>query len=180
MTTVHYPSERFPAPPALSFDLPDGWEPTIEPGSVLAAHKPTAGSVSTIVVRVEHREEGFDVAQAVQEIQGLALHRPRGVASAPFRAEIDGLTFVGLDLSWVDDRLDQGGQGDQMGPLGTLLEVHLFHALEPLAPGGVSSTIHLIGSCGGLEAAAEYAVLQTVLTCGMITPWSFPGERIAL
>lgn len=160
MTTVTYPSERFPAPPALSLDLPDGWEATQAAGTVLAARRPAAGFMTNVVVRVEHREEGFEVARAVQEIQGSAPARPQGVASPPFQAEISGLVFVGLDLSWVDDAV------------GTVLQVHLFHALAPLVPGGATLMIQLIGSCGGSEAATEYEVLQAVLRTATVTPWA--------
>lgn len=165
MTTVTYPSERFPAPPALSLDLPDGWEPTQAPGTVLAARKPGGSFMTNVVVRVEHREEGFEVSRAVEEIQATAPSRPQGVASPPFWGEIGGLTFVGLDLSWVDD---------QVGPI---LQVHLFHALEPLVPDGAVQMIQLIGSCGGSSAATEYELLQAVLRSATITPWPVePGQ----
>lgn len=160
MTTVTYPSERFPAPPALVLDLPDGWEAVQAAGTVLAARKPATGFMTNVVVRVEHREEGFEAARAVEEIQGSAPARPQGVASPPFQAEIGELTFVGLDLSWVDDEV------------GTILQVHLFHALAPLVPGGATQMVQLIGSCGGPDAAAEYEALQAVLRSATITPWS--------
>lgn len=159
MTTVSYPSERFPAPPALSLDLPDGWEPTQTPGALLAARKPATGFVSNVVVRVEHREDGFDVSRAIREIEDSASARPQGVTSPPFRSEIGGLTFVGLDLSWVDAQM------------GTILQVHLFHALKPLGTDGAVQMILLIGSCGGSEVATEYDVLQTILRSATVTPW---------
>lgn len=159
MTTVTYPSERFPAPPALSLDLPDGWEPTQAPGTILAARRPAAGFMTNVAVRVERREDGFEVSRAVREIEDSAPARAQGVASPPFQGEIGGLTFVGLDLSWVD------------AEVGTILQVHLFHTLEPLVPGGAVQMIQLIGSCGGPQAATEYGVLRTVLGSATITPW---------
>ncbi len=158
MTTVTYPSERFPAPPALSLDLPEGWEATHARGTLLAARRSGAGFRTNVVVRVEHRDDGFEVSRAVEEIEASAPARPQGVASPRFKGEIGGLTFVGLDLSWVDDQM------------GTILQVHLFHALEPPVPGGTVQMIQLIGSCGGPGAVTDYEVLQSVLGSATITP----------
>lgn len=164
MTTLTSPSEFFPGPPAVTLELPEGWEPTQAAGTLLAARRPTdTGFMTNIVVRVEHREDGFEVGRAVAEIQGSASGRPQGVTSPPFQGEISGLTFVGLDLSWVDP------------DYGTILQVHLFHALQPSAPGGSVQLVQLIGSCGGNEATTEYDVLKSVLSGTTVTPWQPSG-----
>ncbi|WP_295699817.1 hypothetical protein [Lapillicoccus sp.] len=161
MTTISSPSELFPAPPEVSLDLPQGWEPTTAPGALLSARKPGADRdfMSNVLVRVEHREDDFTVDRAVEEIRATAAGRAQGETAGVFRGEIDGCVFDGIDLSWVDDRA------------GTLLQVHLFHTLEPVVPGGAVNLLQLVGTCGGSAAATDYPVIKTIIRSARVVPW---------
>lgn len=168
MTTISSPSELFPAPPAVSIDFPDGWEPTSAPGALLSARKPGAPDafMSNVLVRVVHREDGFTVDRAVEELRADATQRTQGETAGVFRGEIDGCAFDGMDLSWVDDRA------------GTLLQVHLFHVLEPVAAGGAVMLLQLVGTCGGSAAAVDYPAIKEILLSTRVTPWrDHSGDR---
>lgn len=162
-TTVTFPSALFPAPPSIEVDLPDDWEPVQAPGTVLAARRRTAsasGFVTNLVVRIERREPGMQVPTALDEIRGTAERRPQGVTSEPFAAQLGGVDFVGLDLSWVDEQV------------GTVLQAHLFHVVPAGDPAGTPQLVQLTGSCAGPQAQEEYEVLRTVLSSARVTPWS--------
>lgn len=164
MTTISSPSELFPTPPGVSLELPEGWEPTSAPGALLAARKPgpVGQFMSNVIVRVDHREDGFTVDRAIEEIRADAAQRTQGETAGVFRGEIDDCAFDGIDLSWVDQRA------------GTLLQVHLFHTLEPLVTGGAVTLLQLVGTCGGGTAAADYPVLKSILRSARVTPWKVP------
>lgn len=165
MTSISSPSELFPAPPTVSLDLPEGWEPASTPGTLLSARRPGAEGafMSNVLVRVEHREDGFTVDRAVEEIRATAAERAQGETAGVFRGPIDGLDFDGIDLSWVDERA------------GTLLQVHLFHTLEPLVPGGAVNLLQFVGTCGASTAATDYPVLKTIFLSARVTPWRVPS-----
>ena len=54
MTTLSYPSDRFPAPPSVSLDIPDDWEPVAVPAVVLAAKQSGEQQIFTanVIVRL--------------------------------------------------------------------------------------------------------------------------------
>src|SRR6185295_11573766 len=107
MTKLAFPSEEFPAQPAITLQIPDDWLPEHSPGSVMAARRGTQEGtfVPNVVVRVERRPADFEVVGALAELRHFAASRPQGTISEPFKAVIDGRLFVGCDLSWVDDRV---------------------------------------------------------------------------
>jgi hypothetical protein len=150
MTTLAFPSEEFPAQPAVTLHIPQDWEPVHAPGSVMAARSASdAGAfVPNVVVRIERRPVDFKIAEALAELTQFAAERRQGTASAPSEVELDGRLFVGCDLSWVDDQV------------GTVLQTHLF-GLVPSGP-----FLHLVqvtGSVGGAQARRDHPTVTTIM-----------------
>jgi len=116
MTDLAFPSEEFPAQPAITLHIPDDWTPVHSPGAVMAARRAAENGTfaPNVVVRIERRPADFEITDALTELKQFADERPEGTISEPFKAELDGQTFVGCDLSWVDDQV------------GTVLQAHLF------------------------------------------------------
>lgn len=163
MTTLAFPSEEFPAQPAVTLRIPQDWEPVHAPGAVMAARSASnAGAfVPNVVVRIERRPVDFAIADAIAELTQFAAERPQGTASAPSEVELDGRLFVGCDLSWVDDQV------------GTVLQTHLF-GLVPSGP--FLQLVQVTGSVGGAQARRDHPTVTTImrsLTVG--APWTGAG-----
>ena len=64
MTTVSYPSERYPAPPTVTLDIPDEWETLSVPAVAIAARRAPEKPDFTphVIVRVGPRAAPDQVA----------------------------------------------------------------------------------------------------------------------
>jgi hypothetical protein len=150
MTRLAFPSEEFPAQPAITLQIPDDWLPVHLPGAVMAARRgPEEGSFApNVVVRIERRPTGFEVTDAITELRRLAAARPQGTISEPFKVELDGRLFVGCDLSWVDDQV------------GTVLQAHLFGGVPS---GPFLQLVQVTGSVGGAQAREDYPAIKAII-----------------
>jgi len=150
MATLAFPSEEFPAQPAVTLRIPQDWEPVHPPGAVMAARSASnAGAfVPNVVVRIERRPVDFAIADAIAELTHFAAERPQGTVSAPSEVELDGRLFVELSLSWVDDQV------------GTVLQSHLF-GLVPSGP--FLQLVQVTGSVGGAQARRDHPAVTTIM-----------------
>jgi len=150
MSTLAFPSEEFPAQPAVTLHIPQDWKPVHAPGAVMAARSASEDGafVPNVVVRIERRPVGFEVADALAELTQLAAERPQGTISAPTEVNLDGRLFVGCDLSWVDDRV------------GTVLQTHLF-GVVPSGP--FLQLVQVTGSVGGAQARRDHPTVTAIM-----------------
>lgn len=150
MSTLAFPSDEFPAQPAVTLRIPQDWKPVHAPGAVMAARSASddGAFVPNVVVRIERRPVGFEVADALAELTQLAAERPQGTISAPSEVELDGRPFVGCDLSWVDDRV------------GTVLQTHLFGVV---ASGPFLQLVQVTGSVGGAQALRDHPIVTAIM-----------------
>jgi len=149
-TTLTYPSVQFPGPPSVSVDIPDGWSAVRVPGTLLAARRTdTAGRFApNVVVRGFTRSGDFTIGRALGELKGYVEDRTGGQMDAPFALEIDTVPFVGVNVSWRDERV------------GDVVQAHLFAGARR---GQVVDLIQVTGSVGGEQVVAEYSSLQTLM-----------------
>ena len=150
MSTLAFPSEEFPAQPAVTLHIPQDWKPVHAPGAVMAARSASEDGafVPNVVVRIERRPVGFEVADALAELTQLAAERPQGTISAPTEVDLDGRLFVGCELSWVDDRV------------GTVLQTHLF-GVVPSGP--FLQLVQVTGSVGGAQARRDHPTVTAIM-----------------
>jgi hypothetical protein len=150
MTNLAFPSEEFPAQPAITLQIPEDWEPVHASGAVLAARRAADDGtfVPNVVVRVEGRPADFETTDALAELKAFAAERPQGTMSAPFTTVLDGRPFVGCDLSWVDDQA------------GTVLQSHLFGGVPS---GPILQLVQLTGSVGGAQARADFPTVKAIM-----------------
>lgn len=156
MTTVTYPSETFPGPPSVTMDIPEDWVPLHAGDAALAACRTEREGEFTpnVLVRLSAHPAEFDLQQLVDEMRQYALAKPEGAVGQPIEVELGGVSFVGCDVSWVDEQA------------GTLLQVHLFGAV----PNGVGQdVVQLTGSVGGARAKEDYPVLQQIFGSVRVT-----------
>jgi hypothetical protein len=151
MTTLSYPSDRFPAPPSVSLDIPDDWEPVSVPAVVLAARQSGEQQVFTanVIVRVGTRSGLDQPADALMELAGAVQGRQDATVGEMQHIELGGLPFVRVDVAWTD-------------PRGIAIrQHHLFTGLP--REDGLQDFVHLTGSVGGPEADGDEAVVLKVL-----------------
>ena len=155
MTDLAFPSEEFPAQPAITLHIPDDWTPVHSPGAVMAARRAAENGTfaPNVVVRIERRPADFEITDALTELKQFADERPEGTISEPFKAELDGQTFVGCDLSWVDDQV------------GTVLQAHLFGGVPS---GPYLQLVQVTGSVGGVKAREDYPTVKTIMKSLMV------------
>ena len=150
MTKVAFPSEEFPAQPAITLQLPEGWQPVPSPGAVVAARRVADEGtfVPNVVVRIERHPASFEVTDALSELRRFVAARPQGTISEPFKTELDGRQFVGCDLSWVDEHV------------GTVLQAHL---LGGVLSGSFLQLVQVTGSVGGAQAREDYPIIKAIM-----------------
>jgi hypothetical protein len=157
MTILAFPSEEFPAQPAITLQVPDDWMAVHSPGTVLAARRVAEEGtfVPNVVVRIERRPVDFEVFDALAELKQYAAQREQGTTSEPYKVELDGQLFVGCDLSWVDDQV------------GTVLQAHLFGGVPS---GPFLQLVQVTGSVGGTQAREDYPTIKTIMKSLTVTP----------
>jgi hypothetical protein len=150
MTTLSYPSDRFPAPPSVSLDVPDDWDPVSVPAVALAA-KQGGEHVFTanVIVRIGTRPGLDQPTDALMELAGAVEGRLDAKIGEMQHVELGGLPFVRIDVSWTD-------------PRGIAIRQHHLFTGMPRED-GLQDFVHLTGSVGGPEADSDEAVVLKVL-----------------
>ena len=151
MTTLSYPSDRFPAPPSVTIDIPDDWEPVSVPAVALAAKQGGGQQAFTanVIVRLGTRPGLDQPADALMELAGAVQGRQDATVGEMQHVELGGLPFVRVDVAWTD-------------PRGIAIrQHHLFTGLP--REDGLQDFVHLTGSVGGPEADSDEAVVIKVL-----------------
>jgi hypothetical protein len=158
MTTLQYPSDRFPGAPSAVLEVPDGWEAVSVPGTALAARVADRGQqefLANVVLRFERRAGDYTLSDAMAEVEQYAAAKPRGEASEPFSAAFGGHEYSGRNVSWVDPAA------------GTVVQAHLFTLLPA---GDLQDLVQITGSVGGTRATEDYPVIQEVIQQVSVTP----------
>ncbi|TQJ48833.1 hypothetical protein [Phycicoccus sp. SLBN-51] len=156
MTTLSYPSDRFPAPPSVSLNVPDDWEPVSVPSVALAA-KQSGEQLFTpnVIVRLGTRSALDQPADALLELTGAVEGRQDARIGEMQHVELGGLSFVRVDVAWTD-------------PRGIAIrQHHLFTGLP--REDTLQDFVHLTGSVGGPEADGDEAVVLKVLESVRVT-----------
>ncbi|HET8766460.1 MAG TPA: hypothetical protein VFM86_03960 [Pedococcus sp.] len=156
MPTLKYPSEQFPGPPSVTVDIPDGWSPVRVPGTLLAARRAEKGGAfaPNLVVRGFTRSAEFTIGRALAELKAFVQERPDGEMDDPFEVEIADVPFVGVNVSWTDEKV------------GDVVQAHLFAGARR---GQVVDLIQVTGSVGGPEVESEYATVQELMQTVRVT-----------
>ena len=160
MTTLAYPSADFPGQPAVTLDVPEGWEPAHAPGTTMAARLPREGAFApNVVVTIEQCGPAYRVEESLEQVASQAALRGGGV-SEPYAAELGGAHFVGCDATWPDADVE------------TVLQANLFHLVRSGAPDAGAHLVQLTGAVGGADALSDYELIRQVLTTVRVTPWA--------
>lgn len=156
MATLEFPSALFPGRPALELRVPDGWQavPAVSElaGAALAALRPLPDEEfkANVVVTVDEVAADHSVRTDLDAVAATAAERPQGATGEVYARTIDGVTFFGRDLGFVDP------------VAGTLLTSSLFGFLRRGVDGGLVR-ITVTGTIGAARHREDYATLHEVI-----------------
>lgn len=141
MTTYSYPSDRFPAHPHVSLDVPDGWEPLVVPATVLAAGRITeAGTFRpNVIVAISRFTEGYSLQTAIDAVVEKFAGLEGAVEIGKDVSTINGREWAHIESSFIDSRV------------GTLVQA--AH-LAVVARGQVVDLIQVTGTVSGAQSQA--------------------------
>ena len=145
-----FPGPDAPAPPVVSFAMPEGWHPIVTPGSVLSAAKQVEADVFTANAMVTWVRESseFLLEEAVRLLEVELRAQPDCSMLEPIEAGFDGLHGVG-----------RGAVFTQPG-VGALAQFHVML----LAPGhGYSDLVHMTVTIGGDRVAEDFPEVRDLL-----------------
>lgn len=166
MPVLAFPGPVAPAPPALTLEVPEGWEP-VPAGAALLRARGTGSAGDVVEVGLAaHTAAGVDASGLVE---GLTT------ASAPegseledvFVVEIGGREWAARNVSWDE-------------PEGPVVEVALVSLVEDVAVEGLDGDgvvagagrfVVATGRVRGAGLEADYDTLQSVLETVVV------GER---
>ena len=157
MSTLSFPSDRFPAPPAVSIDVPDTWEPVSAPAVALAAKQTEVNADFTpnVIVRLGTRPEDDQPADALMELRGSVDSRPQAEVGEVHTVQINGQEFHRVDVSWVDPQF------------GTIRQIHAFASLQ--REDSLQDFVHVTGSAGGAGVDTDVPLVEQVIASTPIT-----------
>ncbi len=152
MVELQFPGALAPAPPGLRMDLPGTWVAAPAETSLVRAVGPAGEDGARSRVSVDHLVLAPDAGVEAAMQAAIDLRARGGLeVDSPFVVDLGGLTFHGVNLSWVDD-----GR--------RTYRVHLVAELEGPDPVEVSRFLVLTGEVSGEQAARDYDQVQTVLS----------------
>jgi hypothetical protein len=156
MPTLTYPSTQFPGPPSVAIDIPEDWTGVRVPGTLVAARRKesTGRFAPNLVIRGFTRSGQFTIGMALRELGDFVKERPEGTMDPPFEVEIAEVPFVGVNVSWTDERV------------GDVVQAHLFAGARR---GQVVDLVQVTGSVGGQDAGTEYDTVQQVMQTVRVT-----------
>jgi len=151
MTTLTYPSEVNPGPPALALDVPDGWEQLAVPQTLLATREPaTPGAFSTnIVARLVQRGSATTSTEIVDELADYVRTKPDGEIGQPYGVELSGRRWTAVNLSYGD------------AEHGVINQLHLFTGETS---GALLSLVQVTATFAGTREDEQLAVVREALS----------------
>ena len=163
MARLQFPSGLFPGRPALELPVPDDWQaiPAVSEmeGVALAALRPLPDDEfkANIVVTIDEVAAHHTVRTDLDAVAASAADRTEGVAGEVYARTIDGVTFFGRDLSFVDP------------VAGTLLTSCLFGFLRREVDDSLVR-IAVTGTIGAAHHREDYATLHAVIDGLRVSP----------
>jgi len=147
--TVRFPSEAFPALPAIELDHPRGWAPTAGVGVVLAVAKrvPPRTFQPLVGVSVARFAPGYTLDQAVQTV--LASVAPLAQYQELGRAELDVLGLPGFRIEGAFVHPQVGG----------LVQAARITVVDH---GPAVDFVQLTGTCTAVQAKGTLEEIRTI------------------
>lgn len=153
MPTVGHPSAFSPQLPSIELTLPESW--VAEPGgdALFRATRGTGADLEPELTAYIHTTAEPTTADLVEELELEAQSEDEGQADPTFEVEIDGRTWTGLNVSWIDE-------GEP---------VYVIHLMTVVPAGEVNQIVLLSGQVAGADSEADYDEVQGILETATVT-----------
>lgn len=145
-----YPSDTFPAFPAVTIDAPDGWGPVHAPGSVLTVAEPAeAGSFRcNIVVAVTRFGADYELALAAKAVREKFASLDQANIIGEEDREVLGVPGFRIEASFAHP---------QVGTMAQATHIAVIRS------GEYKDLVQLTGSAAGREAKEIWPRIQASL-----------------
>jgi hypothetical protein len=103
---LSYPSAVFPAPPVITLDVPEDWEPLALQGVVLAAGAPLVQGVfrPNVVVATSRFTEGYELQTAITAVSQKFASLEQSHEIGRELSTINGTEWFHIETSFIDSR----------------------------------------------------------------------------
>lgn len=149
MTELRFPGPSALALPALTLELPDGWEPITVPGALVAARATTAEHfAANVVVSIARHSRSFTVHDAAAVLDRELAALPQATLLEPEQlGALDGRAYVRM-VAFAEE------------PFGSLVQIHLLVTVP--RPASVD-LVGIVGTCSGDRVDKDQPVLVAIL-----------------
>lgn len=148
--TVAFPSDRFPAFPAVAVDAPDDWVPINALGSVLAVGQPpSAGNFrSNVVIAMSRFDAGYQLQTAIDAVVKKFTELPDFVEIGREERTVLGVPGFRMEVTFSDPRV------------GTLAQAIHLAVIEA---GPVADLVQVTGTAAGEQGRDSWPTVRSVL-----------------
>ncbi len=159
MPTVGHPSALSPQLPTIELTLPDGW--LAEPGgkALFRATHHRGGEHAPQLTAYIHTSRETTTDDLVDDLVLESEAHDEGEADPTFAVELEGRTWTGLNVSWIED-------GEP---------VYVVHLLAALDADEVTHLVRITGRIAGPDSERDYDEVQNALETVRVTPASGDG-----
>jgi hypothetical protein len=156
MTQHAFPSDAFPALPALALDAPDHWSRVIAPGSVVSLVWPREEGHFTpnVVVSVTRFDRGYAFNTATDALDAQLTSLQEAEVTARDKGQLDGRDAYVQEVVFVDDAV------------GSLVQVNLVVLVDH---GPVVDLVHVAGTAAGDRLESDYAEVREIVQSLAVT-----------
>lgn len=148
MPTIAFPSVVAPALPTVVLDTPEGWQPTVYPGALLAAYEPRGEGEfrPNVIVTATRHEPGY----ALKDAEAVLADELTALPEASVR-EVSESTEISVAkaVAFVDPEA------------GTLLQIHVMVIVDQEV---CVDLIQMTVSCSGARAAEDEPALDAIVS----------------
>ncbi|MFC7490594.1 MULTISPECIES: hypothetical protein [unclassified Knoellia] len=154
MPTVGHPSALSPQLPTIELAVPDSW--VVEPGgdALFRAVHGRGGDLAPRLTAYVHTSRDATPNELVEDLVVEAEAHDEGEADPTFVVDLDGRSWTGLNVSWIED-------GEP---------VYLVHLLTSVDAGEVTQLVRITGRIAGPDSERDYDEVQDAMETARVSP----------
>jgi hypothetical protein len=150
-----YPSDSFPAFPAVSVDAPADWEPIVVASSLLATRAPESSYFRpNVVVTLSRFGSTYELEEAILALKAENAALPESIETVDADVDVSGFAGHAHEVTYRHPEL------------GALVQ---STRITVIAQGSARDLVLSVGTCAGSRAAEDLLVLRGILRSLAVT-----------